>query len=93
MAQHASGWQAGSPVWLGGWARADTNAVRLLGEGGRAVRDAGGERRESTAGRDETARACVLSLAGRGERSDGPSGLWYFYRALLRISGSRRMVS
>ena len=51
MAQHASGWQAGSPVWLGGWARADTSAVRLLGEGGRAVRDAGGERRESTAGR------------------------------------------
>ena len=72
------GWGAG---------RALTRARRGCPERSRrAVRDAGRrERREHC--RERQNRQSLHALAGRGERSDGPSDIWYLYRARQRTFG------
>ena len=79
-ARHAFGPEGGptgrSSAWLGGWARADANATRLTERCGRRYATRGGERGESTAGRDRTARACTLWRGGeRGATARPISGI------------------
>ena len=90
MAQHASGWQAGSTGdrrcgWGAGRALTRARCGCWERAGGRGTRRRRREEREHC--RERQNRQSLHALAGRGERSDGPSDIWYLYRARQRTFG------